>query len=32
VASDAEVLLLIERERLMGRGIGYVDVHYEVAF
>ena len=27
VASDAEVLLLIERERLMGRGIGYVDVH-----
>ena len=32
VASDAEMLLLIERERLMGRGIGYVDVHYEVAF
>ncbi len=27
VASDAEVLLLIERERLIGRGIGYVDVH-----
>ena len=27
VASDAEVLLLIERERLMGRGIGYVDAH-----
>ena len=27
VASDTEVLLLIERERLMGRGIGYVDVH-----
>ena len=27
VASDAEVLLLIERKRLMGRGIGYVDVH-----
>jgi predicted nucleic acid-binding protein len=26
-ASDAEVLLLIERERLMGQGIGYVDVH-----
>jgi len=26
VASDAEVLLLIERKRLMGRGIGYVDV------
>lgn len=27
VASDAEVLLLIERDQLMGRGIGYVDVH-----
>ncbi len=27
VASDEEVLLLIEREQLMGRGIGYVDVH-----
>ena len=27
VASDAEVLLLIERDRLMGRGIGYVDAH-----
>ncbi len=27
VASDTEVLLLIERERLMGRGIGYVDAH-----
>lgn len=27
VASDAEVLLLIERQRLMGRGIGYVDAH-----
>ena len=27
VASDVEVLLLIERERLIGRGIGYVDVH-----
>jgi predicted nucleic acid-binding protein len=27
VASDREVLLLIERERLMGRGIGYVDAH-----
>jgi len=27
VASDAEVLLLIEREQLMGRGIGYVEVH-----
>jgi len=27
VASDAEVLLLIERDQLMGRGIGYIDVH-----
>ena len=27
VASDTEVLLLIERGHLMGRGIGYVDVH-----
>jgi predicted nucleic acid-binding protein len=27
VASDAEVLLLIEREQLMGRGIGYIDAH-----
>lgn len=27
VASEAEVLLLIERDRLMGRGIGYVDAH-----
>jgi len=27
VASDAEVLLLIERDRLLGRGIGYVDAH-----
>ncbi|MEB3296296.1 MAG: PIN domain-containing protein [Cyanobacteriota bacterium] len=27
VASDAEVLLLIERDRLMGRGIDYVDAH-----
>ncbi len=27
VASDAEVLLLIERDRLMSRGIGYVDAH-----
>jgi len=27
VASDAEVLLLIERNQLMGRGIGYVDAH-----
>ncbi len=27
VASDSEVLLLIEREQLMGLGIGYVDAH-----
>ena len=27
VASDTEVLLLIERDRLMGRGIGYIDAH-----
>jgi len=27
VASDAEVLLLIERDQLMGRGIGDVDAH-----
>jgi predicted nucleic acid-binding protein len=27
VARDAEVLHLIEHDRLMGRGIGYVDVH-----
>jgi predicted nucleic acid-binding protein len=27
VASDAEVLHLIERDRLMVRGIGYVDAH-----
>ena len=27
VASDAEVLHMIERDRLMGRGIGYVDAH-----
>jgi len=27
VANDAEVLDLIERRGLMGRGIGYVDVH-----
>ncbi|HEX6134909.1 MAG TPA: PIN domain-containing protein [Longimicrobiales bacterium] len=27
VASDAEALGFIESERLMGRGIGYVDVH-----
>ena len=27
VASDSEVLLLIERSNLMGRGLGYVDAH-----
>ena len=27
VASDQEVLLLIERDQLMGQGIGYVDAH-----
>lgn len=27
VASDKEVLSLIERDQLMGRGIGYVDAH-----
>ena len=27
VASAAEVLLLIVRDQLMGRGIGYVDAH-----
>ena len=27
VATDAEVLRLIEQEQLMGRGIGYVDAH-----
>ena len=27
VATDDEVLFFIERHRLMGRGIGYVDVH-----
>jgi predicted nucleic acid-binding protein len=27
VASDSEVLLLIEREQRMGRGIGYADAH-----
>ena len=31
VASDTEVLLLIERDRLMGRGIGYVDAHLVAA-
>lgn len=27
VATDPEVLRFIDRHRLMGRGIGYVDVH-----
>lgn len=27
VATDEEALLLIERRRLMGSGIGYIDVH-----
>jgi predicted nucleic acid-binding protein len=27
VATDTEVLTLIERRRLMGRGLGYVDAH-----
>jgi predicted nucleic acid-binding protein len=27
LAMDREVLLLIERHRLMGRGIGYIDAH-----
>ena len=27
VATDDEVLFFIERHRLMGRGIGYVDAH-----
>ena len=27
VAGDAEVLLLIERHQLMGKGIGYIDAH-----
>jgi predicted nucleic acid-binding protein len=31
VANDAEVLLLIERDRLMGRGIGYIDAHLVAA-
>jgi predicted nucleic acid-binding protein len=26
-ATDDEALLLIDRHRLMGRGIGYIDVH-----
>ena len=27
LASDDEVLLFIERHRLMGKGIGYIDAH-----
>lgn len=26
-ASDSEILNFIERRKLMGRGIGYIDVH-----
>lgn len=28
VATDSEVLAFIEGQQLMGRGIGYVDVHF----
>lgn len=31
VASDEEVLFYIERHKLMGRGIGYVDAHLMAA-
>lgn len=27
VATDSEVLFFIERHKLMGQGIGYIDVH-----
>ena len=27
VATDEEVLRLIERHRMMGKGLGYIDVH-----
>ena len=27
VATEAEVLAMIERRKLMGRGLGYIDVH-----
>ena len=27
LATDAETLLLIERQSLMGKGIGYIDAH-----
>ena len=27
VATDDEALVMIERSRLMGRGLGYIDVH-----
>ncbi|KAF0102835.1 MAG: nucleic acid-binding protein contains PIN domain [bacterium] len=30
-ASEEETLLFIEKRRLMGRGIGYIDVHLLVA-
>jgi hypothetical protein len=31
VAQDREVLFLIERHRLMGKGIGYIDAHLVAA-
>ena len=31
VASNGEVLLFVERRRLMGRGIGFIDAHLLVA-
>ena len=27
MASDSEVLMMIQQQQLMGRGIGYVDAH-----
>ena len=27
MASDSEVLMMIEQQQLMGRGIGYIDAH-----
>ena len=31
VASDDEVLVFIERQALMGKGIGYIDAHFLAA-
>lgn len=31
VATDAETLFFIERHRLMGKGLGYIDVHLLVS-